>query len=85
MFTTCPSGIDVNLPIGQNHTTFNWDVPEAVDNSGDTAVVKNAEGVVPPVTMGPGYQIIQYVATDSAGNSEYCIFTVTVRGENGFC
>ncbi|XP_072033433.1 uncharacterized protein [Amphiura filiformis] len=79
VFTSCPSGIEVTLQPGQNQTTFNWQTPVATDNSGEEPVIKNAERVVPPLTLEPGYRIIQYVATDSVGNSDYCIFTVTVR------
>ena len=79
-FKNCPIRISADLPLGSNQTLVNWDVPIATDNSGEIPTVTSLERQL-PLMLGPGLVAMRYVATDTAGNSDYCIFTITVSGE----
>ncbi|XP_008426204.1 sushi, von Willebrand factor type A, EGF and pentraxin domain-containing protein 1 isoform X1 [Poecilia reticulata] len=55
-----------------------WDVPQFSDNSGGRLTVTSSHkpGSLFPV----GETVVQYTATDTAGNSRICNLTVTVQG-----
>uniref|UniRef100_A0A8C2X8M0 Sushi, von Willebrand factor type A, EGF and pentraxin domain-containing protein 1 n=1 Tax=Cyclopterus lumpus TaxID=8103 RepID=A0A8C2X8M0_CYCLU len=55
-----------------------WEVPQFSDNSGGRLTVTSSHtpGSVFPV----GETLVQYTATDAAGNSRICNFTITVQG-----
>ena len=77
----CPEDrIDV-VPDGQLNATITWPEPSVMDNSGEvlTAVASMENSSTVPV----GEAItIYYNATDMAGNTGYCNFTVTVIGRS---
>ena len=74
---TCPSNITVSDPCGAG-AVVTYDTPIASDNCpGATVTVSPASGSFFP----PGTTTVTATATDLAGNSSSCIFTVTVNGE----
>ncbi|XP_029944330.1 sushi, von Willebrand factor type A, EGF and pentraxin domain-containing protein 1 isoform X2 [Salarias fasciatus] len=55
-----------------------WEVPQFSDNSGGRLSVTSSHS---PGSLFPvGETVVQYVATDAAGNSRTCNLTVTVQG-----
>ncbi len=67
-FSFSPSGLDCNP------AAF-WAAVTATDNCGATLVGSHASGDPFPI----GNTVVTYTATDSAGNSSACSFTVTVN------
>jgi hypothetical protein len=72
---TCPANITVNAPAGQCSTAVNYNVT-ATDNCSATVSVSPASGTV----FGFGTTTVNATATDPAGNTATCSFTVTVIG-----
>nr|XP_057922474.1 sushi, von Willebrand factor type A, EGF and pentraxin domain-containing protein 1 isoform X2 [Doryrhamphus excisus] len=61
-------------------TAVVWEEPEFSDNSGGRLSVTSTH---PPDSLFPvGETLVQYTATDAAGNNRTCNLTVTVRGTN---
>ncbi|KAM6949553.1 LOW QUALITY PROTEIN: sushi, von Willebrand factor type A, EGF and pentraxin domain-containing protein 1 [Aplochiton taeniatus] len=57
-----------------------WEVPQFSDNSGGRLVVTSSHS---PGSLFPvGETVVQYTATDPAGNNRTCDLTITVRGTN---
>ncbi len=72
---TCPANITVNAPTGTCSASINFTVT-AIDNcSVPTVVSSPASGSVFPL----GTTTVVATATDAAGNSQSCSFTVTVK------
>ncbi|CAJ1086014.1 sushi%2C von Willebrand factor type A, EGF and pentraxin domain-containing protein 1 [Xyrichtys novacula] len=55
-----------------------WEVPQFSDNSGGRLTVTNSHS--PGSQFPVGETLVQYTATDAAGNSRTCNLTVTVQG-----
>ncbi|XP_034532135.1 sushi, von Willebrand factor type A, EGF and pentraxin domain-containing protein 1 isoform X3 [Notolabrus celidotus] len=55
-----------------------WEVPQFSDNSGGRLTVSSSH--TPGSQFPVGETLVQYTATDAAGNSRTCNFTVTVQG-----
>ena len=81
--------IQKNTLPGKSYAEINFETVKVTDNSGDpvdiTCFTDNKEC---PYEMGKKYEIsiateltIKFKATDSSGNSAYCIFKVTVKGK----
>lgn len=75
--TGCPSNISVGNDLGQCGAIVSWAIPVANDNcSGVTLLQTSGPGNGSFFT--PGITTVSYVATDAAGNTASCSFTVTV-------
>ena len=73
----CPSDISQNVDAGECGAVVTFSTPEAFDNSGNVTVEQTAgpnSGEQFPV----GITTVTFTATDDAGNSAECSFTVTV-------
>lgn len=77
VFTSCPSSISVNNNPGLCSAIVSWIAPTATDNCAGVTVVQTA-GLPPGSAFPVGVTINVYTATDAAGNSVTCSFTVTV-------
>jgi HYR domain. len=74
---SCPSNITVTLPLNSTATSMavNFPTPTATDNcSTPTVTTDIASGSIFPV----GTTTVTVTATDAAGNTSHCQFTVTV-------
>jgi gliding motility-associated-like protein len=70
---TCPNSVFLLLPTNKCDTILNWTEPTATDNCGiDTVMTNFAPGSVFP----SGTTTVVYTATDFAGNTATCSFTV---------
>ncbi len=76
---TCPGNITVNAPSGTCSATVNFTVTANDNCSSPTVVSSPASGSVFPV----GTTTVVSTATDAAGNSQSCSFTVTVKDVQG--
>ena len=72
---TCPSNITVNAPPGTCSALVNFTVTANDNCSAPTVVSSPASGSVFPV----GTTTVVSTATDAAGNTQSCSFTVTVK------
>ncbi len=75
---TCPANITVNT-VDANGASATYTTPTATDNCSSVAVSRIA-GLVSGSTFPIGVNTVTYRATDAAGNSSECSFTVTVVG-----
>jgi hypothetical protein len=77
VITNCPADISV-IASDANGATVNYTAPSATDNCSATIAMTagKASGSVFPI----GVTTVTYRATDAAGNSVDCSFTVTVTG-----
>ena len=74
---SCPANINMNVDAGLCGAVVEFEIPEANDNSGNVTVTQTAgpaSGEVFPV----GTTTVSFTATDEAGNTATCSFTVTV-------
>ncbi|HSP61367.1 MAG TPA: HYR domain-containing protein, partial [Pyrinomonadaceae bacterium] len=71
----CLANIVVNAPVGTCSATVNFAIPANDNCSVPTVVTSKASGSVFPV----GTTTVVATATDAAGNSQSCSFTVTVK------
>ncbi|GAB3337708.1 hypothetical protein GCM10027429_22480 [Marivirga atlantica] len=76
VFTLCPPSIQISAN-ANCEAVVNWDVPTVTDN---------CDGSITPTanfdsgdTFPLGTTTVNYVATDAAGNSAFCSFSVTVN------
>ena len=77
---SCPSDISQNVDAGICGAAVTFETPAGFDNSGDVIVEQTAgleSGDVFPV----GTTTVTFTATDAAGNSVNCSFTVTVADD----
>jgi len=76
---TCPSNITVGMDNDQCNAVVYFPIPQAVDNcSGATVSQTDATGLTSGSVFPAGVTTLSYSATDAAGNSTSCSFTVTV-------
>ncbi len=72
---TCPANVSVSTSATTCDATVSWTAPTAADNcAGSTASSTNNPGDV----FATGAATVTYTATDAAGNTSTCAFTVTV-------
>ena len=76
---SCPSNITVNAPAGSCSASVNFTVTASDNCSVPTVVTSKASGSVFPL----GTTTVTATATDAAGNSANCSFTVTVKDVTG--
>ncbi len=74
---TCPANIAVNTN-GQCSQTVTFAAATATDNCGSATVVRVDAGPASGAGFPVGVTTVEYVATDSAGLTAQCNFTVTV-------
>ncbi|QTN38259.1 HYR domain-containing protein [Cryomorphaceae bacterium] len=77
---SCPQNISVSNDAGQCGAIVNYAVPTATDNCTNVSLTRisgPASGSVFPI----GTTAISYQATDDAGNTSQCTFTVTVSDQ----
>ncbi|MFN4763943.1 HYR domain-containing protein [Gillisia sp. Q332] len=75
---SCPANINMNVDAGLCGAVVEFEMPEANDNSGNVTVAQTAgpaSGELFPV----GTTTVSFTATDEAGNTATCSFTVTVE------
>lgn len=72
---TCPANITVNAPSGTCSAVVNFTVPASDNCSVPTVVTSKASGSV----FALGTTTVVATATDAAGNTRSCSFTVTVK------
>ncbi len=78
----CPSNVTINLPAGATGGIATWNTPTASTTCNGNANINQISGISRNSFVGPGTYAIRYRATDNCGNSEDCIFTVTLNLEN---
>lgn len=74
VFSNCPMDITVANATGMCNQDVSWTIPTATDNCSAAVVASHAPGSNFPV----GTTTVQYIATDPAGNTDTCRFTITV-------
>ncbi|MBF8297257.1 MAG: hypothetical protein HW389_3802, partial [Bacteroidetes bacterium] len=71
----CPQNIFAVVTYDQTGSTISWTAPTSSDNCSATLTSNYAPGA----TFPPGTTAVTYTATDPAGNTATCSFTVTVN------
>ncbi len=71
----CPVSDTVSTVLGECHAIAAWTTPVATDNCG---VVSLSSNLQTGDTLGVGTYAVDYLATDPAGNTTPCSFTLTV-------
>ncbi|XP_069375236.1 sushi, von Willebrand factor type A, EGF and pentraxin domain-containing protein 1 isoform X3 [Paralichthys olivaceus] len=66
------------VPATDAETAVTWEVPQFSDNSGGRLTVTSSH--TPGSLFPVGETLVQYTATDAAGNSRACNLTVSVQG-----
>ncbi|MFT6707856.1 MAG: gliding motility-associated-like protein [Flavobacteriales bacterium] len=75
-FTNCPPApISFNTAIGECTALADWTIPTPTDNCGIESITASH---TPPIDLPVGANEIMYTATDSAGNTTSCVFTVII-------
>ncbi len=74
--SNCPNSQSYTVPIGTSVQTVTWTEPTAQDNTGvlPTLISTHQPGDEFPI----GDTDVIYTATDQAGNSATCTFTITI-------
>ncbi|XP_041478166.1 sushi, von Willebrand factor type A, EGF and pentraxin domain-containing protein 1-like [Lytechinus variegatus] len=75
----CPRYINVNADRGSIHTTVEFTIPTASDNSGNVTVKKVTGLPGPNATFSEGASMSAYIATDQSGNAARCQIEVNVN------
>ncbi|MEY3198815.1 MAG: hypothetical protein RJA13_773 [Bacteroidota bacterium] len=73
----CPSGLTLTLGQYSCGTTPNWNIPTTTDNCG-TATIVQTSGPAPTTLLAVGNYLVEYTATDAAGNTSICLFYINV-------
>ncbi|XP_066289683.1 E-selectin-like [Branchiostoma lanceolatum] len=87
--SNCPSDITAVAPSQKTESEVSWLVPTATDNSGSTPRVDvdittslgpvNFLQRTPPIWLQEGQYTVTYTATDQAGNTATCDFSIHVQ------
>lgn len=72
----CPTGILINVELGETSSQAFWTEPSATDLSGQANLVTRTNQPGDNFPLGP--TVVTYVFRDNSGNSDQCQFTVTV-------
>ncbi|MEZ4920232.1 MAG: HYR domain-containing protein [Saprospiraceae bacterium] len=75
-FLACPPNITVTTDVGECSSVQTWSLPQATDNCEVT--VSHESGPASGTALAVGTHTILYHATDNAGNSVSCQWTITV-------
>ncbi len=76
VFSSCPTDIVLTNDVGVCGAVASWTLPVATDNCG--GVVLTSNNYSSGDSFLPGVTTVVYTATDTAGNTATCSFTVTV-------
>ena len=86
---TCPEHVTAESEPGQAYKEISYLQPTVVDNSitgeDEITVLQNPSSIKSPYEFPIGVTIINFTATDPAGNSDACIFRVEIEGESKTC
>ena len=61
---------------------ISWQTPSVTDNSGESISPQQVAGPAKGTSVGEGVYHILYTASDSAGNSATCTFSITIQGKH---
>ncbi len=75
VISNCPDNLTVGTADGTQRGTAVWTAPSAVDNVGVASLASN---FAPGASFPLGETLVIYTASDAAGNSATCQFTITV-------
>lgn len=75
----CPSDMESTTEFGRPYARVTWEVPDPTDNSDEPL---RLSGLLPPQALNVGKKHITYTATDSAGLSKSCTFSIVIKGTN---
>lgn len=75
----CPSDITVSVKATESTSNVSWTEPTAADNSNNVGLTTSHS---PNSIFSIGNTNVTYTATDGSGNSDTCLFVVTVLGES---
>jgi len=80
VFVNCPpAGFDLDVFTNDCVTDLFWPIPVAIDNCNNPTVVETTTGgPLYGTSQGPGTYTIEYTATDDAGRTTTCGFTINV-------
>ncbi|RKS50750.1 putative secreted protein (Por secretion system target) [Gillisia mitskevichiae] len=81
IIVTCPSNITINTNPGENFAIVTYAPATATDNC--SAKVTRTKGLASGSQFPIGPTLVEYTATDGAGNFAICSFTVTVNAVAG--
>lgn len=79
VFNNCPNDITVTANPSTCTGTPVFADPIATDNCGGTTVVQTSTGLTSGVPAPTGIYMVSFMATDAAGNTAMCSFTVTIE------
>jgi len=77
---TCPTHKTVEIESCSSSALVSWSIPVATDNSGSVDVQQPS--FKPPVLLNLGTHMINYTASDAAGNTRSCIFKIQVMSKS---
>ena len=77
---TCPDAIMAYADASRTSTTVMWDQPTVTDNSNEVITPQQMAGFPPRSNFGRGSHFIKYEASDGAGNTAVCTFSIIVQG-----
>ena len=80
VFSNCPANITIGTYAGCTSGPT-WTAPTATDNCSNVTVAQTA-GPASGTVLTPGTYTIVYTATDAAGNTATCSFTITVNNSS---
>ncbi|CAG05763.1 unnamed protein product, partial [Tetraodon nigroviridis] len=75
----CSFAVTVVVQAADIQTAVVWEVPQFSDNSGGRLTLTSSH--TPGSQFPVGETLVQYTATDAAGNSRTCNLTITVQGK----
>jgi len=78
----CPGNSTINLPAGATGGIATWNIPNVSTTCQGNASINQIAGINRNSFVGPGTYAIRYRATDNCGNSEDCIFNITLTIDN---
>ncbi|XP_070579478.1 sushi, von Willebrand factor type A, EGF and pentraxin domain-containing protein 1-like isoform X2 [Ptychodera flava] len=79
VFRGCPVNMQRTIPAGRETVSVCWREPSAVDNRAPLHIKPSRQGPRPCTDFREGTHIVSYVATDFAGNTANCQFTITIH------
>ena len=75
-FLTCPEDQEVSINFGDESTVVTWNEPFVEDDCGPEGLTVSST-LASGATVGLGTTEVTYTATDAAGNTATCTFTIT--------
>lgn len=77
----CPDNVTLSNDAGECGAVYNFDLPEAIDNCTADVNVAQTSGPATGELLGFGATVFTFTATDEAGNTTECSYTVEVTDE----